>query len=241
MYCTWRMDIPEAVRSLERELREVFGSRLQSLVAYRATSGDTATPTLVVVDTLSADDLRACAARVDAWHDQGLATPLLLAAQEFGRSLDVFPFEFGAILADHAIVTGTDPFDGLRVDPTHLRSACEVQARSHLLHLREGFVEARGRGDLVADLIVRSSPALAALLMSVARLEGSDARDRLNAASAVERVLGLPAGVLSRIVTLSPGVPLSSDNARSIFPVYLDAVERLTAHVDRWQHGQHGR
>jgi hypothetical protein len=229
------MEIPEAVRGLERDLREVFSSRLQSLVAYRASSGDGATATLAVVDTLSADDLRACAARVDAWHDAGLATPLLLAAQEFGRSLDAFPFEFGAILADHALVAGRNPFEGLRVDPAHLRNACEVQARSHLLHLREGFVEARGRGDLVADLIVRSSPAFGALLMSVARLEGSDAHDRLNSASAVERVLGLSAGVLTEIITLSPSVPLSPDNARRMFPAYLDAVERLTARVDQWR------
>jgi hypothetical protein len=220
------MEIPEAVRGLERDLREVFSSRLQSLVAYRASSGDGATATLAVVDTLSADDLRACAARVDAWHDAGLATPLLLAAQEFGRSLDAFPFEFGAILADHALVAGRNPFEGLRVDPAHLRNACEVQARSHLLHLREGFVEARGRGDLVADLIVRSSPAFGALLMSVARLEGSDAHDRLNSASA---------GVLTEIITLSPSVPLSPDNARRMFPAYLDAVERLTARVDQWR------
>ena len=90
-----------------------------------------------------------------AWHDAGLATPLLLAAHEFGRSLDAFPLEFGAILADHVVVAGSDPFDGLRVDAADLRRACEVQARSHLLHLREGYLETRGRGDALADLIVR--------------------------------------------------------------------------------------
>ena len=67
------------------------------------------------------------------------ATPLLLAAHEFGRSLDAFPFEFGAILADHVVVSGSDPFDGPPRRPADLRRACEVQARSHLLHLREGF------------------------------------------------------------------------------------------------------
>src|SRR5688500_1538972 len=129
------MHIPEAVRTLERDLRDTFGARLHSLVVYRPADGDPHTPTPAVRDRLSADDLRACAARVGAWHDAGLATPLLLAAQEFGRSLDAFPFEFGAIIADHALVAGADPFAGLAVDPAHLRHACEVQARSHLLHL----------------------------------------------------------------------------------------------------------
>ena len=120
--------------------------------------------TLAIVDTLSAGDLRACAGRMAAWHEAGLAAPLLVAAHEFARSLDAFPFEFGAILADHAVVSGASPFDGLSVDPADLRRACEVQARSHLLHLREGYLETRGRADALAVLIVRSAPACAALI-----------------------------------------------------------------------------
>ena len=68
----------------------------------------------------------------------------MLAADEFARSLDAFPFEFSAILADHAVVSGKNPFEGLRVEPADLRRACEVQARGHLLHLRQGYMETRG-------------------------------------------------------------------------------------------------
>ena len=51
--------------------------------------------------------------------------------------------------------------------------------------------------------------------------------------AAVERALGVPAGTLTDIVSRSGG-PLSSDDARRIFPGYLDAVERLTHYIDRW-------
>src|SRR6185436_16425173 len=104
------MVIADAVQTLERELREVFGSRLQSLVVYgqRAQSlrhakershtspaahGHDAPPThtLAIVDTMTPGDLRACAVRVDRWHESGLATPLLIAAHEFEQSLDAFP------------------------------------------------------------------------------------------------------------------------------------------------------
>src|SRR5436309_1862002 len=153
------MHTSEAVAALERDLRSIFGNRLRSLVVYglraQASQGDShgshaahaahlparaVAHTLAVVETLSIDDLRACSARVDAWHDGGLATPLVLAAHEFGRSLDAFPFEFGAILADHALVSGSNPFDGLKVQEADLRRACEVQARGHWLHLREGYL-----------------------------------------------------------------------------------------------------
>jgi hypothetical protein len=191
------MAFSDAVQMLERELREVFGSRLQSLVVYgqrRHAAGHAhveghsgqaaghghdapATHTLAVVDSMTAADLRACAVRIDAWHGAGLATPLLIADHEFAQSLDAFPLEFGAILADHSVVAGSNPFDALSVDPADLRRACEVQARSHLLHLREGFLETRGRADALAVLIVRSAAAFAALVTSIARLEGQDARN----------------------------------------------------------------
>src|SRR3954467_10648004 len=208
------MIITDAVRTLDRELRDIFGTRLESLVAYAsADAADaTATATLAIVDNLTADDLRACAGRVASWHDAGVATPLLLETREFDRSLDAFPFEFDAILSDHALVSGRNPFDGLRVDPADMRRACKVQARSHLLHLREGFIEAGGRGDALADLVRRSAAPLSALLKSVARLTSAPVAD--------------PA--LAGVVQLRNGSPLSSDQARELFPAYLEAVERLT-------------
>src|SRR5207247_10249895 len=106
---TCMTEIPHAASALERDLRGIFGGRLQSVVVYgggHAAHGGThaentrATHTLAIVDTLAANDLRACAERVPAWHDAGLATPLLLAAHEFARSLEAFPLGFGAVMAE---------------------------------------------------------------------------------------------------------------------------------------------
>jgi hypothetical protein len=230
------MELPDAARTLDRDLRALFGSRFRSLVAYRDASGarKAPTPTLAVVDGLTPDDLRACADRVASWHEAGLATPLLLRTQEFGRSLDAFPYEFGAILADHVVVSGDDPFHGLRVDRADLRRACEIQARSHLLHLREGYLETRGRSDALAELISRSLAPFAALLASVARLVGNGDGGANEPAAAVERALGLASGTIARIVNRASEATISSDEARRMFPAYLDAVDRLTHYIDRW-------
>jgi len=101
------MPISDAVTALNRDMHEMFRDRLRSVVAYAVTdrASDTPQPTLVVVDALTPADLRACAALVVKWHESGLATPLILEVSEFGRSLDAFPYEFGAILADHTIVS----------------------------------------------------------------------------------------------------------------------------------------
>lgn len=230
------MELSEAVRAIDRDLKAVFGTRFRSLVAYSdaSTADHAPTQTLAIVDGLTPDDLRACADRVASWHDAGLATPLLLRAQEFDRSLDAFPYEFGAILADHVVVSGEDPFRGLRVERGDLRRACEIQARSHLLHLREGYLETRGRSDALADLLARSIPPFTALLASVTRLLGNDDSAGPDAAAVVEEVLGLDAGTLRGILRSSSNGSMSSDAARTIFPAYLNAVERLTSYIDRW-------
>ena len=227
--------ISEAVRTLGRDLNELFRDRLKSVVAYASAEGPTApSPSLAVVRKLTADDLRACAARVPSWQAAGLATPLLVDEQEFGRSLDAFPFEFGAILAEHAIVSGDNPFAGLSVDPADLRRACEIQARSHLLHLREGYMETQGRSDALAGLIARSAAPLGALLTHVARLDQPFPADAPAAAAYVESKIGRTDRVLTEIVSLAPDKTLTSERARALFPAYLEAVALLADHVDRW-------
>lgn len=209
----------DAVSTLERDLRAIFGQRLRSLVAYGlGVSADGPVTTLALVERLAPEDLRACASRVAGWRLRGLGTPLILNATEFAQSLDAFPFEFGTILADHELVAGNDPFDGLAVDPADLRRACEVQARSHLLHLREGYIEAERRSEAIAELIVRSAPALAALLAHVRRLSGSAEH----------------AAVLTRVAEIGPNGTISSDEALRIIGPYLEAVEQVVDTLDRW-------
>jgi hypothetical protein len=247
--------LPDSVHALERELRGIFHERLTSLTVYgqraresaQARKGEgeshgalddahgAATHTMAIVESLSGDDLRACSKRLRAWHKDGLATPLLLASHEFESALDVFPLEFGAILSDHILVYGSNPFDGLKVDPANLRRGCEAQARSHLLHLRGGYLETGGRADALAVLIVRSAAPLAALLTSVARLEGADTTDAAAAGRHAERALGLANGAIGDIVNLVGVREIPSEQAERLFPPYLDAMERLVKYVDGWR------
>jgi len=212
------MAIAEPLSGLARDLADVFGARLEALVTY---GGANATPTdpirtLALVTSLTLDDLAACAGHVSNWHRQRLATPLVLPAREFGRALDAFPFEFGAIIDDHTVVVGSDPFATLRVDAADLRRACEVQARSHLLHLREAFIETTNRATDIAALIERSAGPLAALLKNLGRLGGEP-----------------PADILARVARITPK-SLAADEAQRLLPDYVNAVERLVASVDRW-------
>ena len=244
------MHIPAVIDMLVRDLGEIFGGRLQSLSVdglhapgqapadneggHHGHAARPETHTLAIVDEVTRDDLQACARRVGAWNDAGLATPLLLAAREFDRSLDAFPLEFDAILADHVVVSGSNPFEGLNVNDADIRRGCELRARSHLLHLREGMLETRGRGDALAVLIVESAAPFAALLQSLARLEGLGTSDIASVGRHAERRFGLSGGAVTSIVALAGVKEISSEDAMRLFPTYLDAVERLVAYVDGW-------
>ncbi|MGE0591868.1 MAG: hypothetical protein AB7G23_01940 [Vicinamibacterales bacterium] len=226
-----------AAEGLVSDVQHIFDARLRSVIAYGpAVDGvpDAPVACLVLVDDLRLEDLEHCAARWRVWREAGLATPLVLPAEEFGQSLDVFPLEYGEIIRAHERVHGPDPFDALQIDAHDLRRACEQQAKSHLLHLRERYMESAGRLGALSHLVAESAPAFGALLRNVARLGGVVTRDRDEATQAGARLAGLEPGLVSSILRVDePGGLASSDPAR-LFPDYLAAMERLAHVVNAW-------
>lgn len=228
------------VADLVSDLRDVFDARLRAVVAYGprlGPPGRAAGPplnTLALVDAVAFTDLSRAVERAAAWDRAGLAMPLLLGRDEFVRSLDAFPFEYDDILSRHVVVYGADPLEGLSVDRLDLRRACEAAAKGHLIHLREGYLESRGRGVDLARLVAASAAPFAALLGRVARLRGVDVSDPEALGVTLEGIAGLSASVVSEIVARLDGTPTSSDEARRIFPAYLDVIQQLVAYVDGW-------
>jgi hypothetical protein len=192
---------------------------------------------MALVASLDTVDLDACARAVHGWHRHGLATPLILPEHEFRRSLDAFPLEYGEMMRAHAHVYGRNPFEASVIAPDDLRRACETQIKSHLLHLREEYIEAAGRPHAVAALVQESARGFAALLRSVARLHGATTSDRAAATVEGARAAQLPERVVSAVLALEPAsqASVSSTDPARLFPEYLSAVEQLAAFVDRWR------
>ena len=186
------------------------------------------------------DDLTACVPLVADWRRRGLAVPLILSRDEFTRTLDVFPLEYGDIIAHHLVIFGADPFAGVTVSATDLRRACELQAKGHLIHLREGYLEAAGKGTAVARLIAASAPAFRALLDNIARLEEADAHaeaphDDESFATRAERQMGVPAGVVRDVLASARGGLSTIVEPTALFSRYLAATERIWQYVDAWR------
>ncbi len=169
---------PAAAVPVLDDLKAIFGPRLEAFVTYAPSVSPA--PSLALVTSLDLTDLAACATRVRRWQAGGAATPVVLTRREFTRSLDVFPVEFGDIIAHHETLHGDDPFAGLSVAPLDLRRACEGQIRSLLLHIREDYMEAAGASRAVAAVVIDSAAEFRALLKLVARLDGQPGDEQRN-------------------------------------------------------------
>ena len=136
----------------------------------------------------------------------------------------------------HETISGTPPFQNAVVPPDQLRRACEVQAKGHLIHLRQGWLQAGGHDDVLAALMVRSAAPLRVLLEHVARIHGTTAAGENDLALAGARVAGLPAPLIRDVLTLEEAPEHGARLVRHL-PEYLAASEQLWTFVDRWSVG----
>ena len=121
------------MRSLARP-RTIFGARLHALVAYGLDA--TQRRRRRYVRTLGAGRAR----HVRRSRARGAADGRMAASRarraaaarthEFERTLDVFPLEYGDIIADHVVIVGDDPFAGVRVADADRRAAASCRPRA---------------------------------------------------------------------------------------------------------------
>jgi len=231
-----------AIAALARDLQSTFGPRLQALVVYPGNQGDGSIHSCALVDGLGFQDLVKCLPLTEPWHNRGVAVPLMLSKDEFQRTLDIFPLEYAAILGNYQVVHGEDPFRGVTIPVEHLRRATEAQAKSHLIHLREAYLESHGETRRIAGLIAASAAPLRALLTNIARLpdaqgvtaEPAPLTDASLAAMA-ESKIGVSASLIREILAASAAGHSTITDPSHLLAQYIEASRRLWEYVDSWR------
>jgi hypothetical protein len=214
------------------DMQRIFGARLEAVVAYGRGANE-GTHCLALVSSLTMDDLSSMAAAAPAWHRHGAATPLVVPREEFSRSLDAFPVEYGEIIDTHVVLVGEDPFAGIHINPADVRRAVETQAASLLLHLRENFVES-GNGTAALRTLVRdSAPAFTLLLRRMAHLDGAPSDTNTELSHWATSRAGLDPRVVGDVLAFATESAPAVDAAR-LLPGYLDTVRALLGVIDRW-------
>ena len=223
------------IRPVIDDLQRIFGERLDVVAIYGAQRHGPV-PSLVIVKSLTIEDLTSCATRTSAWRRAGAATPLVLTPSDFARSLDAFPIEYDEILTTHDVVFGRNPFDGLSVKREDLRRACEVQVKSHLVHLREDYLESGGRPADVELLVRESAPGFVVVLRHLARLDDVPAATNSGIADYATQRIRLDERLVDNMLALAAAEDVTAPvDPAKMFPSYLEAMEKLAAFVDRWR------
>jgi hypothetical protein len=207
----------------------VFGDRLDAVVAYDVDRA------VVFAARIAPADLSALAPLVEVWHREGVQTPLLMTGDEFRRSLDAFPLEYQAIADRHVLITGSDPFAGLSIRDEDIRRACEVQAKAHLIHLRQGWLEAAGDTRELTELMQESAAPWRILIENVARLRDVDVRDRAHLIAWTSSVTGMSAELCDALLTFERQSDTAARELAARLPEYVAGAEQLWATIDSWR------
>ncbi|HKO55481.1 MAG TPA: hypothetical protein VJ276_06345 [Thermoanaerobaculia bacterium] len=228
-----------ALDGLVDELRGIFQNRLRSVCVYGLDKPEERdTHTIAFVDHLTFEDLAACAPRTRGWLNRGLAVPLILQGDEFARSLDVFPLEYGEIIAHHVVLFGPDPFGGAMVSEQDRRRGCELQAKSHLIHLRESFLETQGDPRAVVRMVGASAEGFRRLLenlVTLVRPAAQHAHGHPDLPEDAERLVGVPASLTRDVLATAGSGPSTIADPTALLARYIDAVEDIWGFVDKWK------
>jgi hypothetical protein len=231
-----------AVDTLARDLEQLFEVRLESLVVYAGHQADGSVQSCALIQDLGFRDLTACLPLTKNWHQRGIAVPLLLSSDELRRTVDIFPLEYATIIADYLVVRGRDPFDGLTIPVEDIRRATEGQAKSHLIHLREAFLESHGETTRIARLIAASAAPLRALLTNIARLPDS-AHGTMDSATPSDEALatlaetrmGIQSALIREVLAASATGYSTIADPSHLLGRYIEATGRIWEYVDEWR------
>ncbi len=169
--------VPEAIRKPLKDvidhMRPALGGNFVGLTLVGSALTDDYRPrtsdinTVVLLDTHTTAALMAVASMAKPMHKKRVSPPLLMTAAYIERSRDVFGVEFLDFQLTHATVLGDDPFASLSFNKADVRLQCERELKATLIRLRQGYIAAAGRNELVRDVLIAAAKGLAPLLRAM--------------------------------------------------------------------------
>src|SRR4051812_21422763 len=227
---------------LVMQLKAAFGDDLVSAVLYGSAAGGEHNPkrsdqnVLVIVRRVPMTAARAIAATARAWADAGNPPPLVMTADEWRGSADIFPMEYADILERHRVLYGAAPFDGIAVQAKDLRLQLEHEAMGKLLKLRQSVLASAGDDKRLLELMAVSASTIMVIFRAVCRLHAVKPEgDNAKLVDQVAKLVQLDPAPFHRVVGVARGgkdVPAAE--ALPTVEGYVAGMERLVSYLDRY-------
>jgi len=234
-------DTQKLLKTYVKEVKGVFGEQMEGMLLYGSAvrgeflPGRSNLNILLLVPSYDSVVLKQYSAVHRQWSKEQIVVPLFLTEEELRFSAAVFPLEFLEIQEQHRVLGGRDPFIGFHVKTDRLREAVVQGLMSHLLRLRQRYVEGSGGTEATTILLPLSITSTLPLLRGVQRLLGrpvlshSDAMIKDVAEQLTLDLQGLLDVLLLKRGQISPG----PHEIPRLFDRYLQAVTLLTRTVEQ--------
>jgi predicted nucleotidyltransferase len=226
--------VVEALRRLREDVARLAGPNVVGMVLYgsvvrgRYRPGHSDVDLAIVLRDARPAALEALAPALRTAFRAVRLEPFILALDELHAVAQVFPVKLLSIQERHRVLSGEDPFHGLRVSGEHLRVRIEMELRNLALRLRRRFVatsdDASGLLAMLASTAVPLSLELEGLLRLLQKpVPSDDSPSSLLGAAATE--LGLDAAALATVARLKDGAPVEEDPV-GLFGRVVESVAR---------------
>ena len=234
-------DTQKLLQTYVKEVTGTFGEQMEGLLLYGSAvrgefiPGRSNLNILLLVSSYDSAVLKQYSALHRRWSKEQIMVPLFLTEEELHMSAAVFPLEFLEIQEQHRVLGGRDPFIGFHVKTDRLRDAVVQGFASHLLRLRQRYVEGGGGAEATTILLLLSITSMLPLLRGVQRLLGRPPLSHSDAAiSDVAEQLKLDLqGLLDAWLLKRGQVSPGPHEVPRLFDRYLQAATRLTRAVEQ--------
>lgn len=225
-------DIEEILGRFVSEVEAAGGKGVRAVVLYGSAAtghhipGRSDLNLLVVLDEVPLDLLSGLQGRVGRWSKSGITTPLLVDRDFLASSTDSYPLEILGMMAGHRVLRGSDPFEGLRIDPKEVRVQAEREIKAKTILLRRGYLESCGKDRQLRSVLTAAVPAIEAILRGILYWCGGEWKAAGSTFTAeCEKLLGTDAGALSDLRALRSGK--GSTNRDAVIDLYARTMRLL--------------
>lgn len=180
-------DIQKLLQAYVKEVAGVFGTQMEGLLLYGSAvrgeffPGRSNLNILLLVSSYDSALLKQYSSLHRRWNKEQIMVPLFLTEEELRMSAAVFPLEFLEIQEQHRVLGGRDPFIGFHVKTDRLKEAVVQGLASHVLRLRQRYVEGGGGDEATTMLLPLSITSTLPLLRGIQRLLGRPVLSRSDA------------------------------------------------------------
>jgi predicted nucleotidyltransferase len=239
--------IPERPEHIFNAIREdyttLFGDDLVSIILYGSGARGEYVPKksdinfLIVLSDSGIERLAGAVSTVAKWRKRNVRTPLVMTKGYIESSLDAFPLEFFNIKSAYHVVCGQDVLKDLAIRKDDLRLQCERELKAKLLLLRESFLEAEDRSNLLRELVGQSVSAFVSIFKALLYLRGEDVPEKNEAVfSPMAQGFGLDADLFQNLWRIKRGEEKpGKDELKELIQKYIKEIRNLSRVVDQME------